>query len=1346
MLFHTLAAPGSGMYVEQYSCVITGALRADRFKAAWNAALTRHPALRTAFLWEDLDEPLQVVRERVDLSWTMHDWRDASSAVQAERWAALRHEDRARGFDLVRAPLTRMALIQLAADTHRFMWTFHHMLLDGWSAMTVLREVWTDYAARCDGQPAELASPRPFRDYVAWHRARDLEADEAYWTDRLQGFQTPTPLHIDTTSHAETPRTETPPAAPSSRAERSLTLSADATAAAHDYARGHRITLNTLVQGAWTQLLSRYSGEDDVVYGTTVAGRPPTLNGVESMVGAFINTVPMRVLAAPNRKPIDWLQEVQSALMDARTHAYAPLSKIQQWSPSPDGRGLFHSLLVFENHPPARDHPAENAGLRVNEAAFQGQSNYPLALLVLPGERLQFTAVYDASRFPGPRIKRMLDHLVTLIQGFVTGHADPLTACPMLSGPERRPLQSDFQGHDTPLDDVHARPAHQNIPADPDDTSTLGIHHLIEQAAQTSPQANAVCFEDEPLTYAALNAQASALATKLIDHGVEPGDFVGLFAKRSPAMIVGLLAILKAGGAYVPLDPTYPAERLQHMIVDSGASLVVTTRTLQGSVPSEGVRTLCVEDDRRGSTIHSETATSYSAPIDPDQPAYVIYTSGSTGAPKGVIVTHANLLYSTRARGAYYAESPRAFLLLSPFGFDSSVAGIFWTLTTGGTLVLPRPGEEKEPRRIAALIRRWCVTHTLCVPALYGLILDHASRDQLTSLEVVIVAGEACPPVLPNRHHEALPGVGLFNEYGPTEATVWSTVHRVSAPASGPPVPIGRPIPGAVAYVLDRHQRVVPSGVPGELYIGGPGVTPGYLNRPKETAKRFLSLPLGPTGGTASDSPAPDVTDGTSALESQLSSDRPLNEHLYRTGDRVRADENGVLEFLGRIDHQVKLRGHRIEIEEIESVLRQIEEVKTGAVAVRPVGGTRQLVAYVVLVPAARSLEQMEGGGPSLGALRSALRKRLPEYMVPTHIEFVKTLPRTPNGKLDREALPTPTRRQMVEDDNRVAPNDPMEMRMLSLWQDVLDQRPLSMTDNFFHLGGDSLLAVTLTARVEDAFGVPIVTSALFDHPTPQTLTEWLRSDVQTTTSPVPVRASGSRPPLFCVPGSGGYPVLFHKLATYLGADQPVYSFQPQGVDGRELPRTSIAAMADQHLGELKAAQPDGPYSLCGFSVGGLVAYEMARRLNDTGDEVIFLGLLDTRLNQMPWPQRWWTRLKDDIKYWIRRREALSHLRAGRVMPRRVRNTFPAKVHERAARRYTPPPYSGPVDLFAAVGTPEADADNVTAWNALIGGAFTVHEVAASHDLLMEPHVSEVAARMTERLTADRNEALAASG
>lgn len=1053
MLFHTAAQPGSGVYVEQYSCVLEGPLRVPLFQEAWQHAVERHPALRTVFLWEDLDEPLQIVRDVVALNWEVRDWQEAKPADQARRWQDFLTDDRTRGFDLSRAPLMRMALFQTEADTHRFAWSFHHLLLDGWSVINVLDEVWTDYAALCKGERASIASPRPFRDYVAWHRSQDLDVEEEYWSELLHDVERPTPLHIDQDSTGE-----------EGRAEYTLDLSAERSAAARDFARKHRITLNTLVQGAWALLLSRYSGSDDVVYGTTVAGRPSTLQGVESMVGSFINTVPMRIEVSPSAAPATWLQEVQSTLSTVQSHAHTPLSKIQRWSPVQQGQALFDSLLVFENHPNRQHDPAREAGLRLHDEAFRGQSNYPLALLVHPRERLRFTAVYDAARFRASRIERLLGHLSQLLHSLIGGTVDQLAACAMLTADERHALLAPTQ-------------ATQGTAPTGDGVSGDGVHHLITQAATRTPEAVAVYFEDHVLTYGDLDAQADALAGSLVARGVSPGDHVGLFVERTPAMVIGILGIMKAGGAYLPLDPTYPADRLQYMVDDAAAPFIVTTRPLIEQAPGGNGATdksrtrLCLED-----LLDEDAALPSTVSVNPEDPAYIMYTSGSTGTPKGVVVTHANLAFSTRARGDYYGASPDRFLLVSPFGFDSSVAGIFWTLTTGGALVLPQSGEERDLQRLGTLVHQHAVSHLLSVPSLYGLLLDHVPTDQLASLRTVIVAGEACSSALPSQHDERLPATDLYNEYGPTETTVWVTVHAVQSESPYASVPIGRPIPGACAYVLDHHQRLVPRGVPGELYVGGPGVARGYLNRPEQTAKRFISPPFN-TGEVS------------------------IDGRLYRTGDRVRAHEGGLLEFLGRTDHQIKVQGHRVEPAEIQAALHKHPAVQDAVVVARsrsteqptrsaarpsdggdslpeaPSSNETRLVAYVTAhVDHEGALEPAD--------LRTFLETQLPPPMVPALYVPMDKLPRLPSGKVDREALPAPDADAYATSQSFVAPRTPAEETLADLWADALDIETVGIHDNFFDLGGHSLLAIRLIGRVRERFQVDLPIQALFDAPT----------------------------------------------------------------------------------------------------------------------------------------------------------------------------------------------------------------------------------------------------------------------
>jgi amino acid adenylation domain-containing protein len=571
------------------------------------------------------------------------------------------------------------------------------------------------------------------------------------------------------------------------------------------------------------------------------------------------------------------------------------------------------------------------------------------------------------------------------------------------------------------------------------------IHALIAERAAQSPGAPAAFSGEERLTYAELEQRAGRLARHLRALGVGPNVLVAICVERSPDMLVAMLGTLKAGGAYVPLDPAHPPERIAFVLADTRAPVLLTHSHLTARLPEYGGRMIALD---ALPAVQSDDAPA--ARPGPDDLAYVIYTSGSTGQPKGVLVTHRNLVHSTRARQLYYREPVGRYLLLSPFSFDSSVAGLFWTLCDGGALVLPAPGQEREAVPLARLIARHAVTHLLALPSLYNVLLTETPLEQLRSLRTVIVAGEACTRALVERHGERLPGTALFNEYGPTENSVWSTVERCAAGRPDESVTIGRPIPGVQAYVLDAQGEPLPAGLPGELYAGGAGVARGYLNRPDLTAERFVPDPFGTQPGA----------------------------RLYRTGDLVRRLPDGRIEFLGRRDNQVKIRGHRIEPGEIEAAIAAHEAVAEVAVVARPLreddpGAGNQLVAYV----APRAGQSVSGA-----RLHDFLRPRLPEYMLPAHTVTLEALPLTPNGKLDRRALPAP---DLADDEQGyAAPHGALEEALAALWAETLGHPRVGVHSDFFALGGHSLLGTRLIARVYKTFRIELPLRALFDAPT----------------------------------------------------------------------------------------------------------------------------------------------------------------------------------------------------------------------------------------------------------------------
>ncbi len=873
ILFHTLASPASGFYINQFSCQIDGDFDRSIFQDAWQEIVQRHSILRTAFVWEGLDEPLQAVRQIVEITWDEHDWQHLSPTEIAAESDSMQRAIRHNGFDLKRPPLMHFTLCQTAPNDWRFFWSCHHLLLDGWSMQMILREVVQIYDALKNNQSAELTSTLPFRDYIAWMQEQDLNAAEAHWRKTLQGARPA----IDSLG-ASLPEKKTSEQTGHSQYE--CTLSEASTSALSDFAREHRLTLNTLLQGAWATLLSRHSGQDDVLHGATVSGRPADIFGIETMAGMCINTLPVRGNFSDGKTVLNFLQDLQQQLLEMREFEYSALPKVQEWSGIPQDQDLFDTIIVFENYP-LPDSERQFA-IRFENRQYIEKSNFPLAVLVLPGRELKLLFIYDTARYSDETIVALGNQLATILDGFLTTPNQLPEKISLLNTEEQQKILQEWNDTAAPL------------------ANDFLVHQLFEQQAAANPTAAAVIFENETLSYQQVNERANQLAHFLLAKGVSPDMPVGIFLDRSVEMIVAMLGVIKAGGAYLPLDPGYPQERIAYLLADAKPSIVISRASLRPTLPSTSLD--IVEIDSDWPEIANASPENPQIAIWPENLVYIIYTSGSTGQPKGVMVTHNNLRHSTHARLHYYREAVQRYLLLSSFSFDSSVAGLFWTLCQGGALCIPAEEDHKDPAYLAGRIARENVSHLLCVPSLYQHLLErHAS--QLSSLKVAIVAGEACPQHLPALHKQLVPNARLYNEYGPTEATVWCSVFDCENATDGEIIPIGKPIANMKLFVLDKHLQALPPGVVGELYVGGAGITRGYLNHPSLSEERFLPSPFSATG-----------------------------ERLYKTGDLARYLADGNIEFIGRNDQQVKIRGYRIELGEIENALTRHPDVRDAVV------------------------------------------------------------------------------------------------------------------------------------------------------------------------------------------------------------------------------------------------------------------------------------------------------------------------------------------------------------------------------------------------------------------------------
>ncbi|EJM23964.1 non-ribosomal peptide synthase/amino acid adenylation enzyme [Pseudomonas sp. GM21] len=998
MLFHTLYEPEVGAYISQLRLDIHG-LDPQRFAHAWQIALERHDILRSSFHWQGLDTAHQAIVREVPLPLEVLEASDPDALADAER---------AQGFELGSAPLFRLKLVRTGSHDWHLIYTSHHILMDGWSNAQLLAEVIQHYAT---GQ--SLPAPTgQYRDYLGWLQQQSAVAGEQFWKAALAPLEAPTLL-------AEALR---PPVGVEGCGEYRIALDCRATQRLADFARQEKVTLNTVLQAAWSVLLHRYTGQDCVVFGATVAGRSAPLPGIEEQLGLFINTLPLVCVMRPDCTISQWLSELQGLNLAMREFEHVPLYDIQGWA-GQQGSALFDSLLVFENFPVAEAlKQGAPAGLSFGNLHNHERTHYPLTLGIELGESLSLEFSYDTARFSAAQVAELSANLQHLLMRLVAQPEAALGALELLDVDGKQALLAICQTAPVQL------------------STALLVHEQIAAQAVATPDALALQVDGQSLSYVQLNTQANRLAHRLIENGAGPGQRVGLALHRGPQLIVSLLAVLKSGAAYVPLDPSYPAERLAYMIDDSRLDVLLCESGLLEDVP--GVRRLNL-DDNAG---YSDSNPANNA-VGEDL-AYVIYTSGSTGQPKGVAIAHAALREFCQSAADYSMLSAADRVLqFATFSFDGFVEQCFPALCVGAALIM-RGDELWDAGRLASEIVEQGVT-VADLPAAYWYLLARECASgvvrNLGNLRQVHVGGEAMSVEGLRLWHQAgLSHVRLLNTYGPTEATVVSSVHecRLDDASDAFGIPIGRAIAGRALYVLDASGQLLPNGGVGELCIGAPAcLAQSYFDRPALTAERFLPDPFA----------------------------REPGARLYRSGDLARYNAAGHLEYVGRIDQQVKIRGLRIEMGEIEACLQACEDVREAAVIAQD--GTR-LVAYIVVSDAVVSeADYLEG-------LKAVLRQSLPEYMVPSHLILLARLPLNNNGKLDRRALP----RVETSDAQRdfVAPVQGLETQLALIWQDVLQVERVGRNDNFFELGGHSLLVLQVISRVRQHLHLELSVNSLF--------------------------------------------------------------------------------------------------------------------------------------------------------------------------------------------------------------------------------------------------------------------------
>ena len=1095
--------PGSSINHLSMGVRIQGPVTLEVLERSVQEIIRRHEILRTRF-GSERGEGFAEVSGEVVFTMGQHALQALNQAEQEVEVRQLLRAEASQPFDLGRGPLFRVALLALAQDQHVMGLTFHRLIADGWSLRVFCKELALLYEAGGDARGARLSTLSiQYGDYANWHRIRLRqglrEVHREYWIGQLSGVRPPVELPAD----RPRPRVRT-----FEGGVRSRPLSPGLVNALDIFCQQQGVTTFMVLYAVFVTWLYRYTRESDVVVGSVVAGRRRV--ELEQVIGYCVNTVALRAELSDRLTGQDLLKQVRRVVAEAYDHQELPFEEvIEALSLRREGTlsPLFNVMIVGEDDPLSA---FTVKGLEATHLPWEPTaSEFDFVLMVVKkGQGVELALLYDATIFDESTVSRMLGQIETLLGELIKKPDTRLGELSLLTSEERRHILLEWN--------------HTNDPV----PCSAGIHALIEAQVERTPDAIAVICGEESISYQELNRRANRVARALQELGVGADLPVGLCVERSVDGIVGLLGILKAGGGYVPLDPSFPDHRLRLMLDDAKISLVVTQRHLRSHVHSYGGQVCDVESLCESSV--SGGGENLAASVLPDQLAYIMYTSGSTGRPKGVAVTHRNLVISLRARLHYYPEPVSRLLLTFSLAFDGSVTGIFWTLLQGGQLVIPSEAVHRDPTELAALVEHYHISHVVWVPSLYHAVLGEALNAQLESLRIVITAGESLPLELVRWHYQLVPHATLYNEYGPTEATVWCSVYQTTRMEAGARVPIGKPIDHMQLYVLDADMEPVPIGVPGELYVAGDSLARGYVNQPQLTQERFLANPY--------------VT-GT---------------RLYRTGDLARYREDGNVEFLGRVDQQVKLRGYRIELGEVEYVLSNFPGVYQAAVLLRQDKPEQQrLVGYVTGQPSLKAM---------LDDVRSYLVTRLPHYMVPSVMMWVEVMPRTVTGKVNRRALPVPeeTAGQAAA---RIAPRNQIEESLAELWKSVLAVPEAGIHDNFFEQGGHSLLATQLISRMREVFEVDVSLRVIFERPTIVALAEEVtrlrRGEQKASAIPPIVRVSRDQPlPLSY---SQQRMWLLYRLAPEGTAYNMPFASRQMGPLNKSALRSTIDAICSRH-------------------------------------------------------------------------------------------------------------------------------------------------------------------------------------
>ncbi|HEY9693964.1 MAG TPA: amino acid adenylation domain-containing protein [Oculatellaceae cyanobacterium] len=1291
---------------------IKSSLNIELFKSTWQLIINRHPILRTTYTNYE-GEPVQQIQDHKEVNIKILDANSWSNSFLEEQ--ILFEVD--RPFDLEKGSIYRIVLFKCNSRKHILLLAMHHIAGDMRSFDILINEFKILYGSETD---SDLNKNLDYREYGLWQtellRSFRGEELEKYWQKKLKYTSKNLEIPIDKPrplvqtyngkSHFYKPTEK-------------LILDIQA------LAKAEKVTVYTILVSALQILLYRYSSQEDIILGIPMDNR--TEEQFHQTVGYFANPVVLASNFSEDLIVKELIIQNRLAILEAKTYKAYPFPLlVQKLAPE---RDLNHSpIFQFSCSSqkqrwcePVNNSLIEETKLQMEPyiLGHQRGAAFDLDMMVIQaGEIIQICWQYNSDLFHATTIARMVEHFQTLLEAIVANPEQKVSQLPLLTAAEQHQLLVAW--NDTKIE----------YPED------AFIHHLFAEQVSRSPSAVAVVFQGEKLTYRELNAKANKLAHYLQKLGVEPEILVGICMERSLEMLVGLLAILKAGGAYVPLDPRYPQERLAHMLEDSQVSVLLSQEKFVAQISEHQAHIVCL--DTNWNEIDQESPDEPVSSVKPDNLAYILYTSGSTGKPKGVQICHqslTNFLNSMRLKPGITDKD--TLLAVTTISFDIAALELYLPLIVGAKIVLVSSEVAADGSQLLKLLINSGVTMMQATPATWRMLL--AAGWEGTPQLKILCGGEALTKELRERikHRSA----SVWNVYGPTETTIWSTIHNVSDQdverAKDATELIGKPIGNTQIYILDSYLHPVPIGVAGELHIGGVGVARGYLNRSDLTQEKFIPNPF-------SNDPS---------------------SRLYKTGDLTRYLANGNIEYLGRIDNQVKIRGFRIELGEIEAILAQHPSIQTAVVIVwEDTLDKKRLVAYLVAnqLPA-----------PSSGELSYFLKQKLPDYMVPSAFVFLETLPLTPNGKINRRALPAPDQQDLEE--TFVAPQDDLELQLVRIWEKVLGVQPIGIQNNFFELGGHSLLAVHLLAQIEKTFGKNLPLPTLLQAPTVEQLANIIRSQGWSPPKEllVPLKSGNDQPPLFCIYGI----LLYYPLAHSLNSDRPVYGIYLQEevdllkedkLEQQLTVLSSIPKLAKLYIKQIKTVQPVGPYYLAGESFGGLVAFEMAHQLLEEGEKVDLLAMFDTNAPVNRKRSLSLKRVllhlenisKEGFTYLLQKgkrriastkdkllntfdRTFIKLTQAGEQsnfdnIEKFVTKDIRQRVRNQAVENYVVRPYPGKVLLFRAMDKTKLellDSDSKLGWGEVIVGGLEVHNVPGDHiSILKEPNVQVMAAKLRDYL------------